>query len=77
MRSNRLNAAVTRTSPSFVNLSAEGVMVTVRLRRRRCVCSRCAQTGRHLEIHDRRSVDAADSYTRVPETGFGDRPLNE
>ncbi|MBV9165424.1 MAG: transposase family protein [Solirubrobacterales bacterium] len=28
--------------------------MTVRLRRRRRVCGRCGQTGRHLEIHDRR-----------------------
>jgi transposase len=28
--------------------------VTVRLRRRRRVCGRCGQTGRQLEIHDRR-----------------------
>jgi transposase len=33
---------------------AEGVIVSVRLRRRRRVCSRCGQTGRQLEIHDRR-----------------------
>jgi transposase len=36
-----------------VSFSAEGVVVTVRLRRRRRVCSSCGQTGR-LEIHDRR-----------------------
>jgi transposase len=36
-----------------VSFSAEGVVVTVRLRRRRRVCSTCGQTGR-LEIHDRR-----------------------
>src|SRR3954463_13205322 len=36
-----------------VSFSAEGVVVTVRLRRRRRVCSACGQTGR-LEIHDRR-----------------------
>jgi transposase len=36
-----------------VSFSAEGVIVTVRLRRRRRVCSGCGQTGR-LEIHDRR-----------------------
>lgn len=28
--------------------------MTVRLRRRRCVCARCGQTGARLEIHDRR-----------------------
>jgi transposase len=32
----------------------EGVIVTVRLRRRRRVCSACGQTGHRLEIHDRR-----------------------
>jgi transposase len=32
----------------------EGVIVCVRLRRRRRVCSGCGQTGRHLQIHDRR-----------------------
>lgn len=37
-----------------VSFGAEGVIVTVRLRRRRRVCSRCGQTGGQLEIHDRR-----------------------
>jgi len=37
-----------------VSFSAQGVIVTVRLRRRRRVCSRCGQTGRHLQIHGRR-----------------------
>jgi transposase len=37
-----------------VSFGAEGVIVTVRLRRRRRVCGRCGQTGRRLEIHDRR-----------------------
>lgn len=37
-----------------VSFGAEGVIVTVRLRRRRRVCSRCAQTGRHLHVHGRR-----------------------
>ena len=37
-----------------VSFGAEGVIVTVRLRRRRRVCGCCGQTGRHLEIHDRR-----------------------
>ena len=37
-----------------VSFGVEGVIVTVRLRRRRRVCSRCGQTGRGLEIHDRR-----------------------
>jgi transposase len=32
----------------------EGVIVCVRLRRRRRVCSCCGQTGGHLVIHDRR-----------------------
>ena len=32
----------------------EGVIVTVRLRRRRRVCAGCGQTGRRLQIHDRR-----------------------
>lgn len=36
-----------------VSFSTEGVVVTVRLRRRRRVCSTCGQTG-SLEIHDRR-----------------------
>jgi transposase len=31
------------------------VIVSVRLRRRRRVCSRCGQTGKQLEIHDRRA----------------------
>ena len=38
-----------------VSLGPDGVLVTVRLRRRRRVCSRCGQTGRHLQIHDRRT----------------------
>jgi transposase len=37
-----------------VNFGAEGVIVTVGLRRRRRVCAVCGQTGRQLEIHDRR-----------------------
>jgi transposase len=37
-----------------VCFGAEGVIVTVRLRRRRRVCASCGQTGRHLQIHDRR-----------------------
>ncbi len=37
-----------------VGFSAEGVIVTVKLRRRRRVCGCCGQTARHLEIHDRR-----------------------
>ncbi|MCA1678735.1 MAG: ISL3 family transposase [Actinobacteria bacterium] len=36
-----------------VSFGAEGVIVTVRLRRRRRVCAGCGQVGR-LEIHDRR-----------------------
>jgi transposase len=36
-----------------VSFGGEGVIVTVRLRRRRRVCGCCGQTGR-LEIHDRR-----------------------
>src|SRR3954454_2453284 len=36
-----------------VSFSGDGVVVTVRLRRRRRVCSTCGQTGR-LEIHGRR-----------------------
>jgi len=37
-----------------VSFGSEGVIVTVRLRRRRRVCGRCGQTGRQLQIHDRR-----------------------
>ncbi len=37
-----------------VSFGAEGVIVSVRLRRRRRVCSRCGQTGGQLEVHDRR-----------------------
>jgi transposase len=37
-----------------VSFGGEGVIVAVRLRRRRRVCSRCGQTGSHLQIHDRR-----------------------
>ena len=41
-------------SVADVSFGAEGVIVTVRLRRRRRVCAGCGQTGRELEIHDRR-----------------------
>ena len=37
-----------------VCLGGEDVIVVVRLRRRRRVCAGCGQTGRHLQIHDRR-----------------------
>ncbi len=37
-----------------VGFGGEGVIVTVRLRRRRRVCSRCGQSGPELQIHDRR-----------------------
>jgi transposase len=37
-----------------VSFGAEGVIVTVRLRRRRRVCSRCGQTGGRLHVHGRR-----------------------
>ena len=37
-----------------VSFADEGVIVTVRLIRRCRVCSVCGQTGRQLEIHDRR-----------------------
>ena len=37
-----------------VSFTGEGVLVTVRLRRRRRVCAECGQTGRQLQIHDRR-----------------------
>ncbi len=37
-----------------VSFAADGVIVTVRLNRRRRVCGRCGQTGRQLQIHDRR-----------------------
>ena len=37
-----------------VCFGAEGVVVCVRLRRRRRICSGCGQTGGHLQIHDRR-----------------------
>jgi transposase len=39
---------------SDVSFSGEGVIVTVRLRRRRRVCSRCGQTGPGVLVHDRR-----------------------
>jgi transposase len=41
-------------SVSDVAFSAQAVVVTVRLRRRRRVCAGCGQTGRRLQIHDRR-----------------------
>jgi transposase len=37
-----------------VSFTAEAVIVVVRLRRRRRVCATCGQTGRQLQIHDRR-----------------------
>jgi transposase len=37
-----------------VSFGGEGVIVIVRLRRRRRVCSGCGQTGVYLQIHDRR-----------------------
>ena len=41
-------------SVTDVSFSAEGVIVTVGLRRRRRVCARCGQTGSRLVVHDRR-----------------------
>jgi transposase len=38
-----------------VSFTGEGVIVTVKLRRRRRVCSRCGQTGSRLQIHDHRT----------------------
>jgi len=35
-----------------VSFSPDGVIVTVRLRRRRKVCSACGQIGRRLQVHD-------------------------
>ena len=37
-----------------VSFTGAGVLVTVRLRRRRRVCSQCGQTGRRLLVHGRR-----------------------
>ena len=37
-----------------VSFTSEGVVVTMRLRRRRRVCAECGQAGRHLQVHDRR-----------------------
>jgi transposase len=41
-------------SVTDVSFSHHAVVVTVRLRRRRRVCAECGQTGRQLQIHDRR-----------------------
>ena len=41
-------------SVTDVSFSAVGVIVTVRLRRRRRVCAGCGQTGQRLVVHDRR-----------------------
>ena len=41
-------------SVADVSFGAEGVIVTVALRRRRAVCAGCGQTGRRLQIHERR-----------------------
>lgn len=49
-----------------VSFGAQGVIVTVRLRRRRRVCSSCGQTGRQLEIHDRRVKLAPPRPRRQP-----------
>jgi len=38
-----------------VSFAPEGVIVTVRLNRRRRVCSCCGQTGPHLQVHERRT----------------------
>ncbi len=55
-RHHRIQAAAPPAGASVIDVSfsAEGVIVTVRLRRRRRVCAYCGQTGRQLEIHDRR-----------------------
>jgi transposase len=37
-----------------VSFTSDGIVVTVRLGRRRRVCSRCGQTGSQLQVHDRR-----------------------
>jgi hypothetical protein len=52
----RVQAAAASAGAPVVDVcfGAEGIVVTVRLRRRRRVCSLCGQTGRQLEIHDRR-----------------------
>jgi transposase len=39
-------------SVADVSFTGEGVVVTVRLRRRRRICGNCGQTGRGLEVHD-------------------------
>jgi transposase len=51
-----LNRLLSLPGASVVDVSfaAEGVIVSVRLRRRRRVCSSCGQTDRQLEIDDRR-----------------------
>jgi zinc-finger of transposase IS204/IS1001/IS1096/IS1165 len=49
----RVSACPERPSSTW-RFGAEEVVVTVRLRRRRRVCSVCGQTGAQLEIHDRR-----------------------
>ena len=41
-------------SVTDLSFTGDGVIVSVRLRRRRRVCARCGQTGRHLTIRDRR-----------------------
>jgi transposase len=41
-------------SVTDVSFTAEGMLVTVRLRRRRRICACCGQTGRRVQIHDRR-----------------------
>ena len=51
-------------SVADVSFGAEGVVVTVRLRRRRRVCAACGQTGRQLEI--RRSGRVGGEVARMP-----------
>jgi transposase len=41
-------------SVADVSFTSDGVLVTLRLRRRRRVCGECGQTGPHLQVHDRR-----------------------
>src|SRR3954451_14980937 len=56
----RVNTAFKRllrlpgASVTDVSFTSQGVLVTVRLRRRRRVCAECGQTGPHPQIHDHR-----------------------
>jgi hypothetical protein len=46
-----------------VSITPQAIIVTVRLRRRRCICAGCGQTGRHLQITGGASSAGATSIS--------------